>query len=411
MNFFINLNISHLNKFIMNSKLEIPKTLTCTDCGIEKTFENYGNDYRGKYGKKTQCYNCAKKHRYLYTNTFEGFINKLVGQARGHSIDRKNKGRNEAGIFNITKDDLLQKWNEQDGLCFYSGIKMITKQSSDYMCSLERLNPEKGYIIENVALIIYELNNPTQWTPSKIRKVIELVNVKHDFDKILKDIDENAYMRKQTKKMNKLVKTIKDNIEYWKCTHCSILKTTDAFDTNIARGCKECTTKNTNIHLNTLKGHLNRLINNAKMHINRINKTRKDNPCDFNITYDDLLEQLKKQKGLCYYSSIKMEYGKASQKDFVMSLERIDSLKGYVKDNICLICREFNGSDQTARTVNTVYGSGAWTKEKFQVFLKSIQEKYKNYKDVDEEEVDEVDDEEILVYEPIIPSDIIMVNL
>jgi len=308
---------------------------------------------------------------------------------------------------------------------------MITKQSSDYMCSLERLNPEKGYIVENVALIIYELNNPTQWTLSKIRKVIELVNVKHDFDTILKDIDENAYMRKQTKKINKLIKTIKDNIEFWRCTHCSIFKTTDAFDTNIARGCKECTTKNANNHLNTLKGHLNRLIHNAKNHIKNINKTRKENECDFNITYDDLLEQLKKQKGLCYYSSIKMEYGKASRKDFVMSLERIDSLKGYVKDNICLICREFNGSDHTANNKNGFTGSGAWTKEKFQVFLKSIQEKYKNYKDVDEEvdeeevdeeekvneeEVDEekdeeVDDEEILVYEPIIPSDIIMVNL
>lgn len=46
--------------------------------------------------------------------------------------------------------------------------------------------------------------------------------------------------------------------------------------------------------------------------------------------------------------------------------ERKDIKLGYVKDNVCLICYEFNTADNTAKAVNSedVTGNSAWSAEK-----------------------------------------------
>jgi hypothetical protein len=54
----------------------------------------------------------------------------------------------------------------------------------------------------------------------------------------------------------------------------------------------------------------------------------------------DLVAQWEQQKGLCYYSKIPMALYHDNEK--VVSLDRIDSSKGYVKNNIVLCCHRVN---------------------------------------------------------------------
>ena len=57
--------------------------------------------------------------------------------------------------------------------------------------------------------------------------------------------------------------------------------------------------------------------------------------CD--ITLDDLLEQWEKQEGICVYSGVKLNHTQNGDSITTASLDRIDSKKGYIKNNIQFI--------------------------------------------------------------------------
>merc|ERR1712232_614323 len=53
--------------------------------------------------------------------------------------------------------------------------------------------------------------------------------------------------------------------------------------------------------------------------------------------------------------------------DWMLSLERFDNSRGYVKSNCGLICREFQSSDHTLRASvhSRIQGSPQWSAQKF----------------------------------------------
>jgi hypothetical protein len=115
------------------------------------------------------------------------------------------------------------------------------------------------------------------------------------------------------------------------------------------------------------------LVSSAKTRTKkRMNKkTTKKRESDFDIDFDYLVSLYHKQHGKCAYSNVPMSFGSYKDNDWITSLERINSLKGYTKDNVCLIAVEFNTGDFTCMSVNeTVEGSSAWSKEKFEYFKK-----------------------------------------
>lgn len=72
-------------------------------------------------------------------------------------------------------------------------------------------------------------------------------------------------------------------------------------------------------------------------------KRAADRNIEFSITKKDLKDLYDKQNGLCNISKIKMTYTTFERrKPFNISLDRIDSTKGYTKDNIQLVCMAVN---------------------------------------------------------------------
>ena len=64
-------------------------------------------------------------------------------------------------------------------------------------------------------------------------------------------------------------------------------------------------------------------------------------------------------------------------KNWTCSPERIDVTMGYMKNNVCFICREFNTVDSTNKAVGEVSGSSLWSKAKVEyiknlVFLQNL---------------------------------------
>jgi|688.fasta_scaffold242121_2 hypothetical protein len=88
----------------------------------------------------------------------------------------------------------------------------------------------------------------------------------------------------------------------------------------------------------------------------------------YDITIDFLKELYINQNGKCAYSGIQLLLPSNQNKDWVMSLERIDTSIGYIITNVCLICREFNSMDRSILS-NKNTGSCGWNNKKFKHLL------------------------------------------
>jgi cupin superfamily acireductone dioxygenase involved in methionine salvage len=74
---------------------------------------------------------------------------------------------------------------------------------------------------------------------------------------------------------------------------------------------------------------------------NNSSKNRIMNIINKQALFNILFEQFKKQKMRCAYSNVKMSLHEMIH-DFAMSVERINEKLGYIKDNVLLVCKEFN---------------------------------------------------------------------
>ncbi len=95
------------------------------------------------------------------------------------------------------------------------------------------------------------------------------------------------------------------------------------------------------------------LLITAKFHPKRKNKT------DFSITVDTLRNLYKSQSGKCYYTGTPMKIkhpNDKAQDPFIISLDRIDSGKGYTPENVVLCCWGIN-SLKGANSPETLYDS------------------------------------------------------
>ncbi len=357
-----------------NTKIHIRLPVKrCSKCNENKTLDQFSK----KLGKI--CKSCCSKYDSKYRNTFNGFFKDMLNSMKKHANTRLDK----RGIIEINKEDLINLWHKQEGKCYYSGIVMNCKTNHNWKCSPERLDPNIGYTKENTVLVCLEFNIQKQWSLNKMESLINLVKIEHDSDKIIEDITIQLNHKKEIKRRKNREKHVIENIEYLECNYCGEFKPYDNFvkkRNQYTTICKTCKAKDTKNRRSTIKGKLRRLLDNAKQRTrNRIvgeNSKRIDNK--FDLTLDDLIKILIEQRGLCAYSGIKMNYGSCLEEDWVISLERIDPLKGYTRNNVCLICLEFNGADHSPKSKFISNGSGAWSKEKFNIFLKSIETKYDN---------------------------------
>lgn len=99
--------------------------------------------------------------------------------------------------------------------------------------------------------------------------------------------------------------------------------------------CKKCRNgmKRKNDHESTLKEIL-------ALRCRKAIQRAKHRNMDYNITPEFLMEMWKLQDGKCFYSGLQMSYDINDL--YTVSLDRIDSNKGYTKDNVVLSCWSIN---------------------------------------------------------------------
>jgi hypothetical protein len=167
------------------------------------------------------------------------------------------------------------------------------------------------------------------------------------FGKHKKEKDGHYYLckicAKKQKDKNKLNTPFPNDFQK-KCPSCKIIK--NAYDFGPCTGrkdgiqyrCKKCALSTTRQQRNSIEGRITFIYNNAKRNLERATKT-----LEMTITKNDLIELYRKQDGYCALSGIKMEHTIHNDEHSIdnkynISLDRIHSDIGYVKDNIQLVC-------------------------------------------------------------------------
>lgn len=148
---------------------------TCSKCGIEKPISDYHRDREKKYGVRGICKPCAKASSYDYylkncvqikqrvSKYSKRYVPKYTREidSRLRNLCVKAKGRANKE-FNITETDLQNLWSKQDGKCAYSKLPMSAASNQLNTVSLDRIDSDIGYVVNNIQLVCTAVNKMKQ---------------------------------------------------------------------------------------------------------------------------------------------------------------------------------------------------------------------------------------------------------
>ena len=161
------------------SKIE----LECLNCGIK--FNKLKSEYQRRINNGKNKFYCSLKcvGQADYKNNPNKFsifrkqnaviIKKYCGSRldqfspfKYHANKARSRSKKRGEKTDLNVEYLKEVWDKQDGVCPYTGIKMeISRTSQDEdikktptKASLDRIDPNKGYIIGNVEFVCYCIN-------------------------------------------------------------------------------------------------------------------------------------------------------------------------------------------------------------------------------------------------------------
>lgn len=131
--------------------------LKCSTCEKDLPLDCFYNSKAnsGRHGKQSECKEC---NNYASKNNPRYFIRHLLDSCKSSAKRRLNKGRTEAGIFLLTSEDILDLLKIQKGKCAVSGTMMDFEKHSPDKMSIDRKDNNLGYIVENIRLVTWQVN-------------------------------------------------------------------------------------------------------------------------------------------------------------------------------------------------------------------------------------------------------------
>lgn len=136
--------------------------LKCWICGEWLDPENFDKHsayiYRGNRDKR--CHKCKVEQNKTARSRYSA-EEKLQKILQDRLTVAKERAKSKNIQFSITKEDLEYLWHKQNGLCAISGIPMTYEIDSGRVytnVSVDKINPGKGYTLDNIQLVCMEVN-------------------------------------------------------------------------------------------------------------------------------------------------------------------------------------------------------------------------------------------------------------
>jgi len=130
----------------------------CYKCKEAKPLDSFAvsNHPKNTLKRTYQCKCCAKAESALRRETPEGFMNQLwtnlIGNAKRRGIE-----------VHINKQDILDMYNSQEGLCNVTGLPMqkssnTIQKRNPFAASVDRIDSAGGYTLDNIQMVCGRVN-------------------------------------------------------------------------------------------------------------------------------------------------------------------------------------------------------------------------------------------------------------
>eukprot|EP01083_Nonionella_stella_P054167 143086_1 len=337
----------------------------CKSCKLNKKISEFYKKSSYRFGiNTTNCKLCLRNYEYQRKCTPMGYLNKVKCNAKRSQMTRYIKRGLHPPVFSLTTQYLYALYSKQNGKGFHSLISLNLRPLSDWQVSLERLDPYADYVLDNVILEALEFNVRKQWFADKIDSIPSMIHAPTNVT--LSDL-YNARSPDNAAKPTRRKALFQNGL--WYCYECKGWMSNEYFYAHHLTLCILCYKGYRVNYVNSLRGYVKRMVHNAGKSSKKRKSTGNDTRNECTITERDIFDLLEQQMFRCKYSGIPMSFKINS--DWMCSLERINNMKSYNKNNCALICWEFNSSDRTIHAVNPVFGSSQWSEAKFQYFFKT----------------------------------------
>lgn len=331
----------------------------CTACHEYKSIEQFHQSVKRQNGHDSQCSQCFNQKKRAAGKLPYGFAQNMVCNARGRSKKKEKP-------FDITTEYVLELWETNNCWCTVSHHPIEMRPHTAWSASIERIDDNGGYTKDNVTIVAQRFNVPAKWTREKFLQVP--IKAKEVVD--LDALETNINQARKTEQKEKKTRQFRgpDAAGQWLCRGvCGSWKNKEEFPNPKKRNtpeiyCKICDSENVRKRRDILRGFLMYLLVQCNSRTKQRNKLGR--AMEFALTLDYLLDLILKQRGRCYISGIPLVFKPNSE--WKCSIERIDNSKGYVPGNVCLICAEFQSTDQSQRKSvrqEEVKGTAQWTRE------------------------------------------------
>jgi hypothetical protein len=127
----------------------------CFKCKTDKPYSLFFKHHLTTDGFHSWCKNCCtegnKLSRAKQNSTIEGRARVFLQNAKKSAIKRQQ-------VFALTVDDIVKCWEDQHGVCAYSGRQMKLDARQLETVSIERIDSAVGYTPENTVLVCQAIN-------------------------------------------------------------------------------------------------------------------------------------------------------------------------------------------------------------------------------------------------------------
>lgn len=153
-------NCRHEHRMSLKFERMADGTKYCNTCKSEKNVLLFHSNAKNMDGLESNCKKCRKGFEFERGSTFNGFITLLY-----KDLIHNAKTRNI--LVDITKQDIIDKYNEQVGLCNLTLFKMTHVKNNDksdtniknhFNISVDRIDSSESYTNKNIQLVCSTIN-------------------------------------------------------------------------------------------------------------------------------------------------------------------------------------------------------------------------------------------------------------
>ena len=212
--------------------------LNCSLCKKDKKIIYFYPSNLNKKNNSQRCRFCnnknSKKRRSNHTQ--DQIINYLLTSCKHNSIKREKRGRNCK--FELTKKNIYDLISKQNNKCVYTDNELIWEYNHPHKVSIDRIDSNKGYNIDNIQLVIHITNQ----AKSDLTEKDFLQMIKQIYDNKIKNNPElkkilkkhKIQIKEKSKEDPKPVYKPKQNKKIYQCIDC---KTTITKESTRCRSC------------------------------------------------------------------------------------------------------------------------------------------------------------------------------